>query len=109
MQLPEKPLIQPSFNNLPSENNVNKKVITIGGYGVDFSVAIKWAVYRFNTSQNEYRVFPDDYWNEYSYDWDLYNMICDEVNAYYYQNKSPEAIAKTFQSRLDLYVSENYK
>ena len=67
MQLPEKPLIQPSFNNLPAENNVNKKVITIGGYGVDFSVAIKWAVYRFNTSQNEYRVFLDDYWNEYAY------------------------------------------
>ena len=44
-----------------------------------------------------------------SYDWGLYNIICDEVNAYYYQNKSPEAIAKTFQSRLDLYVSENYK
>jgi len=102
-------LIQPSFNNLPAENNVNKKVITIGGYGVDFSVTIKWTVYRFNTSQNEYRVFPDDYWNQYSYDWGLYNIICDEVNAYYYQNKSPEEIAKTFQSRLDLYVSENYK
>lgn len=56
------------FNNLPAENNANKKVITIGGYGVDFSVAIKWAVYRFNTSQNEYRVFLDDYWNEYSYE-----------------------------------------
>ena len=55
------------FNNLPAENNANRKVITIGGYGVDFSVAIKWAVYRFNTSQNEYRVFLEDYWNEYAY------------------------------------------
>lgn len=55
------------FNNIPAEKNANKKTITIGGYGVDYSVAVKWAVYRFNTSQNEYRVFLDDYWNEYAY------------------------------------------
>ena len=44
-----------------------------------------------------------------SYDWGLYNIICDEINSYYFQNKSPEAIVKTLQSRLDLYVAENYK
>ena len=55
------------FNNIPAEKNANRKTITIGGYGVDLSLAVKWAVYRFNTSQNEYRVFLDDYWNEYAY------------------------------------------
>lgn len=44
-----------------------------------------------------------------SYDWGLYNIICDEINSYYLQNKSVEDISKTLQSRLDLYVSENYK
>ncbi len=55
------------FNNIPAEKNANRKTITIGGYGVDSSLAVKWAAYRFNTSQNEYRVFLDDYWNEYAY------------------------------------------
>ena len=44
-----------------------------------------------------------------SYDWGLYNIICDEINSYYLQNKSTDEIAKTLQSRIDLYVSENYK
>ena len=55
------------FNNIPADNNKDKKPITIGGYGINSSLAIKWAVYKFNTSQNEYRVFLDDYWHDYSY------------------------------------------
>lgn len=55
------------FNNIPAENNKDRKPITIGGYGINNSLAIKWAVYRFNTSQNEYRVFLDDYWHDFSY------------------------------------------
>lgn len=55
------------FNNIPAEKNADKKPITIGGYGVSTSLAIKWAVYNFNTSQDDYRIFLDDYWKEYSY------------------------------------------
>lgn len=55
------------FNNIPAENNKDRIPITIGGYGINSSLAIKWAVYKFNTFQNEYRVFLDDYWHNYSY------------------------------------------
>lgn len=55
------------FNSIPAEVYANRTPITIGGYGVETSLAIKWAVYMFNTSQTEYRVYLDDYWNEYSY------------------------------------------
>lgn len=44
-----------------------------------------------------------------SYDWGLYNIICDEIDSYYIQGKSEDEIAKTLQSRIDLYVAENYK
>ncbi len=44
-----------------------------------------------------------------SYDWGLYNLICEEINSYYLQKKSEDDIAKTLQSRLDLYITENYK
>ena len=56
------------FNKIPAADNKDRKTITIGGYGVNYSLAVKWAVYRFNTSQNEYRVFLDDYWHKYSYE-----------------------------------------
>ncbi len=55
------------FNNIPSDIYSNRKTITIGGYGVNSSLAVKWAVYKFNTSQKEYRIYTDDYWSEYSY------------------------------------------
>ncbi len=55
------------FYNLPSEIYSGRKPIIIGGYGVNNSLAIRWAVYEFNTSQSEYRVYLEDYWNEYSY------------------------------------------
>ena len=44
-----------------------------------------------------------------SYDWELYNIICEEINSYYIQGKSTDEIAESLQSRIDLYVSENYK
>lgn len=37
------------------------------------------------------------------------NFIRDEIDSYYLQNKSTDEIARTLQSRIDLYVSENYK
>lgn len=55
------------FNKISADIYANRQRITIGGYGVNSSMAIKWAVYNFNTSQKEYRVFLDDYWNEYGY------------------------------------------
>lgn len=55
------------FNNIPAELYSNREPITIGGYGVESSLAIKWAAYKFNTSQNKYRIYLDDYWNDYSY------------------------------------------
>lgn len=55
------------FNNIPSEKRSELETITVGGYGVTYSLAIKWAVYEFNTSQDKYRIFLDEYWNKYPY------------------------------------------
>lgn len=43
-----------------------------------------------------------------TYDWGIYNMICDEMYAYESQGKSIEEVAESLLNRLDLYVAENY-
>ena len=55
------------FNKISPDVYSNRTPITIGGYQVTYDAAIQWAVYSFNTSQNEYRIFLDEYWNKYSY------------------------------------------
>ena len=44
-----------------------------------------------------------------AYDWGIYNIVCDEVNSYYTQNRSTEQIAESLMKRLDLYAEENYQ
>ncbi len=44
-----------------------------------------------------------------SYDWGVYNIICEEVDSYDLQGKTIQDIAESLQSRIDLYVSENYR
>ena len=58
---------------------------------------------------SDYRAMINSVDSVISYDWGLYNIICDEINSYYIQGKSKEAITQTLQSRIDLYVAENYK
>lgn len=55
------------FNNIPSDIYANRIPLTIGGYGAASSLAVSWAVYEFNTSQDEYRVYLDDYWSTHPY------------------------------------------
>ena len=55
------------FNNIPADVYGERIPITIGGYDVSTSIAIKWATYMFNTSQDEYRVYLDEYWDKYPY------------------------------------------
>ena len=43
-----------------------------------------------------------------TYDWGVYNIIVDEVNSFDLQGKTPQEIAISLKSRLDLYISENY-
>ena len=42
-------------------------------------------------------------------DWGAYNIICEEVASYYTQNRSVEQIADSLDTRLSLYVQENYE
>lgn len=44
-----------------------------------------------------------------TYDWGVINIITDEVNSYYSQNRSIEQITDTLINRLNLYYEENYK
>lgn len=55
------------FNSIPASVYEDRMPITVGGYGVSMSLAVKWAAYQFNTSQDEYRVYIDDYWDTYQY------------------------------------------
>ena len=42
-------------------------------------------------------------------DWGVFDIIYDEVNTYYSQNRSPEQIAESLETRLTLYMQENYQ
>ena len=41
-------------------------------------------------------------------DWGIYNIVEEEINSYYLQNRSVKDIAHSLRSRLDVYVKENY-
>ncbi|MCQ2528086.1 MAG: hypothetical protein MJ108_03080 [Saccharofermentans sp.] len=56
----------------------------------------------------DYRAMVSSIDSVISYDWGLYVLICDEINSYYLYGKNPEVIAQSLQSRLDIYVQENY-
>lgn len=42
-------------------------------------------------------------------DYGIYDIICDELNSYYSQSRSPEQIAASLDQRLTLYCQENYQ
>ena len=42
-------------------------------------------------------------------DYGIYDIICDEINSYYTQSRSPEQIVTTLDQRLTLYCQENYQ
>lgn len=44
-----------------------------------------------------------------TYDWGLFDIIRDEINSYYSQNRSPAQITGTLEQRLTLYMQENYQ
>ena len=44
-----------------------------------------------------------------TYDWGIFDIIYNEINSYYSQNRSPEQIADTLEKRLTLYMQENYQ
>ncbi len=43
-----------------------------------------------------------------TFDWGVFNIIYDETMSFYSQNKSSDEIARSLQSRLNVYVDENY-
>ena len=52
------------------DNSINsdRTRITIGGYGVYTDEILQWAVYEFNTNNEQYRAIVEDYTEEFSYD-----------------------------------------
>ena len=56
----------------------------------------------------EYKRILDKIDTVISYDWGLFDIIYDEIMTYYTQKKTPDEIAGSLQSRLDVYVNENY-
>ncbi len=47
--------------------------------------------------------------NVATYDWGIFDIISEEINSYYSQNRSPEQITQTLDQRLTLYMQENYQ
>ncbi len=44
-----------------------------------------------------------------TYDYGIFDIISDEIDSYYSQNRSPEQITETLEKRLTLYMQENYQ
>ena len=55
------------FFSYDSSINQNRTPIVIGGYDIYSDDILKWAVYNFNTKNEEYRVVLDDYADKFSY------------------------------------------
>ncbi len=46
----------------------DRTVITVGGFNCRYDLPLNWAIYRYNTSQTEYRVVIEDYSDEFGWD-----------------------------------------
>ncbi len=57
----------------------------------------------------DYQSFIESIDSIYTTDWGAYNIINEEVSSYYTQHRTVEQIAETLDSRLSLYVKENYQ
>lgn len=51
-----------------SKPQTEKKQITVGGFNCNRDLSLNWAVYKFNCSQDEYRVYIDDYSDKFGWD-----------------------------------------
>ncbi|MCQ2467704.1 MAG: hypothetical protein MJ166_09320 [Clostridia bacterium] len=49
-----------------TENFSDRTYITVGGFGCNNDLSLMLAIYKFNTSQDEYRVVVEDYFDEFS-------------------------------------------
>ena len=57
----------------------------------------------------DYQSFVNSIDTIHTTDWGAYNIINEEVSSYYTQNRTVKQIAETLDSRLSLYVKENYQ
>ena len=48
-------------------DNSGRIPITVGGYNLNFDLSLKWGIYSFNTSQDEYRMVTDDYTEKFGW------------------------------------------
>lgn len=83
-------------NSISSENTVMKNVVEMSKEIPKYVVS-NWfeIVYSVDTVE--------------VYDWGVTNIVWQEVDTYYSQDKPVEEIALSLQSRLDLYMNENYQ
>lgn len=44
-----------------------------------------------------------------TYDWGIFNIISEEIDSYYTQNRTPNQITDSLEERLVLYMQENYQ
>ena len=75
----------------PDEDYSDKEAIVIGGFDCRDDVALNWAVYNFNTSQDEYRAYIEDYTIEFG--WDGVGDVMDQQAAliqYFNEGNAPD-------------------
>lgn len=53
----------------PSQNYSDRTKLTIGGFGVTNDLNLNWAIYKFNTSQDEYFIVEDEYNGKFNFEW----------------------------------------
>ena len=52
----------------PSKDNSGRTTLTVGGFNCNYDLALKWAIYDYNTSQSEYRAYIEDYTEEFGWE-----------------------------------------
>lgn len=58
---------------------------------------------------DDYRSAVDSIDSVIAYDWGVYNIVSEEISSHYSAGKTTDEIASSLQSRIDLYVDENYR
>ncbi|SCW63092.1 ABC-type glycerol-3-phosphate transport system, substrate-binding protein [Ruminococcaceae bacterium YRB3002] len=60
------------------------------------------------TTRGDLRRMMDSIDTVYMSEYSIWNILSDEIGSYYTQSRPVDEIARTVQSRLDVYVQENY-
>ena len=90
--------------------HIGKKLIRIGGFGINWETTLKSIVYEYNRNNDEYRIEIVDYWKDIEYkdeaDWSQkYKELINEMNLDILTGNAPDIIYGDLES-FSLYMTK---